>query len=77
MQDEIDAFEKNSTWHITTLLFDRRVLSSKWVYCIKLKSDGTVKQYKARLVILWNTRLEGEDFTETFAPVVKFVTACP
>lgn len=41
---------------------------------MKLKYDGTVECYKARLVILSNKQIEGNDFTKTFAPMAKLVT---
>lgn len=44
------------------------------MYKIKLKSDRYVQQYKACLVILGNTQVEGQDFTEIFAPVTKLIT---
>lgn len=33
-----------------------------------------MERYKARLVILGNKQIEGEDYTKTFAPVAKLVT---
>lgn len=44
------------------------------VYRIKYYSDGSVEKYKARLVAQDFTKLEGIDYTETFAPVAKMVT---
>lgn len=59
---------------MTSLPSVKHTLSSKRVYRIKYKSDGSVEHYKARLVVLGNTQKEGVDYTETFAPVVKVVT---
>ncbi|KAK2405521.1 putative mitochondrial protein [Trifolium repens] len=74
MQSEIQALENNETWTLTSLPQGKKALGCKWIYKIKRKSDGTVERYKARLVILGNHQVEGIDYTETFAPVVKMVT---
>ncbi|XP_057999352.1 uncharacterized protein LOC131178413 [Hevea brasiliensis] len=37
-------------------------------------TDERVEQYKARLVILGNNKVEGIDYQETFAPTTKMVT---
>lgn len=76
MQQEIEALEKNGTWSLTTLPPRKKALGCKWVYRIKLKSDGTVKHYRARLAILGNNKVEGEDYIEIFAPAAKLVTVC-
>lgn len=61
MKQEIGTLQNNSTWTLTSLPHDKKALRCKWVYQIKLKFDGTVKHYKARLVILGNTQVKGED----------------
>lgn len=43
------------------------------MYRIKDNSDGTIESYKAQLVILGNTRIEGLDYSETFAPIERMV----
>jgi len=74
MTKEITALEENQTWDLTTFPLGKRVLGCKWVYKGKYKVDGSIERFKARLVILGNTQIEGQGFNETSAPVAKMVT---
>ncbi|XP_074293183.1 uncharacterized protein LOC141620135 [Silene latifolia] len=74
MKHEIDALERNDTWKLTELPTDKKALECRWVYKIKYKSDGTVERLKARLVVFGNHQVEGIEYGETFAPVVKMGT---
>ena len=74
MESEIQALHANNTWTEVALPLGKKAISSKWVYKIKLKADGTIERYKARLVIRGNTQQAGIDFTETFSPVIKMTT---
>jgi len=74
MSNEISALEANHTWDFASLPPPKKALGSKWVYKIKYHADGSIERYKARLVVLGNTQVEGEDFHETFAPVAKMTT---
>lgn len=74
MQDELEAHERNATWELTKLPKDRKVIGSKWVFKIKYNADGTLDRYKARLVAQGFSQVEGVDFHETFAPVVRYAT---
>ncbi|BFG21230.1 hypothetical protein CerSpe_075040 [Prunus speciosa] len=50
MKSEIDALQTNGTWSLVPLPPHKRPIGCKWVYKVKLKADGTVERYKARLV---------------------------
>uniref|UniRef100_A0A2N9G1L7 Conserved oligomeric Golgi complex subunit 6 n=1 Tax=Fagus sylvatica TaxID=28930 RepID=A0A2N9G1L7_FAGSY len=74
MQAELQAFKANNTWVLTDLPVGKQAIGCKWVYKIKLKSDGTLERYKARLVAKDYTQQEGLDYSETFSLVAKFTT---
>uniref|UniRef100_A0A2N9FVF7 Integrase catalytic domain-containing protein n=1 Tax=Fagus sylvatica TaxID=28930 RepID=A0A2N9FVF7_FAGSY len=74
MQAELQALETNNTWILTSLPIGKQAIGCKWVYKVKLKSDGTLERYKARLVAKGYNQQEGLDYSETFSPVAKFTT---
>lgn len=74
MWTEVYALEANNTWTIKDLPPGKKALGCKWVYKVKYNFDGTIVRYKARLVVLVNRQIEGEDYAENFAPVAKMGT---
>ena len=74
MQDELDALSQNHTWDVVPCPPFVKPIGCKWIYSIKLNSDGTLARYKARLVALGNRQEYGIDYDETFAPVAKMTT---
>jgi len=50
MNEELAAFQRAYTWDIIPVPPGVNLISWKWIYKIKTKSDGYVERYKARLV---------------------------
>lgn len=70
--EEYHAFMKNMTQDLTELPKERKAIRSKWVFCIKRKTNGKVDKYYVRLIAQGLSQTKGLDFYETFAPIVKF-----
>lgn len=45
MEQELVVVEANNTWEWTTLTNGKKVIGPKWVYKLKLNSDGTIDRF--------------------------------
>nr|GFA46700.1 hypothetical protein [Tanacetum cinerariifolium] len=74
IDDEIRSIMENKTW----ILFDFppgcKPLGCKWIFKKKMKVDGTIDKFKARLVIHVFRQKEGIDYFDTYAPVPRITT---
>ena len=50
MHEELVALENNDTWDMVDKLTNATIIGSRWVYSNKIKVDGSLDRYKARLV---------------------------
>ena len=74
IQDEIDSIMHNNTWKLADLPPGCKPLGSKWIFKRKMKVDGSIDKYKARLVIQGFRQKEGIDYFDTYAPVARITT---
>jgi hypothetical protein len=77
IKSEFEAQLKMDSWQVVsraTLPRDCNVVGSRFVFDVKMNPDGTVERYKARLVAQGFSQVEGVDFAETYAPVLKMTT---
>ncbi|CAL8152358.1 unnamed protein product [Prunus armeniaca] len=71
MNEEMRALQKNVTWELVPLPHGKKTVGCRWIYTVKLKANGSIERYKARLLAKGYTQRYGIDYEETFAPIAK------
>ncbi|MCO5580367.1 hypothetical protein L7F22_034234 [Adiantum nelumboides] len=74
MDQEMAALHANKTWTLASLPPGRQPISCKWIFLYKLKSDGSIDRYKARLVAQRFFQKPSLDYSETFSPVLSMTS---
>jgi hypothetical protein len=74
MREEMLSLAANGTWKEVIPPKGANQVSTKWVYTIKTKVDGTIERFKARLVARGFSQVYGQDYTDTFALTVRMDT---
>ncbi|GJV84096.1 zinc finger, CCHC-type containing protein [Tanacetum coccineum] len=71
---EINSIMGNNTWLLADLPQGCKPLSCKWIFKRKLKVDGTIETFKARLLILGFKQKSEIDYFNTYALVACIST---
>ena len=74
MQEEFSALIDNKMWELVPRDPNMNVIRCMWIFKHKLKSDGSLERYKARLVGDGRAQQVGVDCSDTFSLVVKPAT---
>ncbi|KAJ3529254.1 hypothetical protein NM688_g7878 [Phlebia brevispora] len=71
MDKEMEQFKKTGTYEETDLPEGRKAVGCRWVFLIKRDSEGHILKYKAQLVAQGFSQIPGQDFFDTYAPVMR------
>jgi hypothetical protein len=74
VRSEMDSIMSNGTWEVVERPYGCKPMGCKWVLKKKLRPDGTIDKYKARLVAKDYTQNEGQDFFDNYSPVARLTT---
>jgi hypothetical protein len=74
INEELMSLKANGTWTEEVRPKGANLVSTKWVFTIKVNADGSLERFKARLVARGFSQVYGEDYTDTFAPTVRMDT---
>ncbi|GJY31813.1 zinc finger, CCHC-type containing protein [Tanacetum coccineum] len=74
IDDEIGSIMENNTWVLSDLPPSCKLLGCKWIFMMKMKVDGTIDKFKARLVIRGFRQKEEINYFDTYAPVACIIT---
>jgi hypothetical protein len=74
MQSEFRALQHNETWTLVPKHLGQNIISCKWIFRLKERSNGSMDKLKSRLVAHGFTEQFGFDYMETFSPVIKPAT---
>ncbi|CAL1368879.1 unnamed protein product [Linum trigynum] len=74
MTTEFEALIPNHTWDLVPPPPDCNILTNRWVFAEKTNPDGSLERQKARLVARGFQQIPGQDFGQTFSPVLKPAT---
>ncbi|POM66731.1 Gag-pol Polyprotein [Phytophthora palmivora] len=76
MLAELASLKGHKTWKLVPrkVAKNLKVITCRWVFAVKRDERGHIKRFKARLVIHGFKQQLGINYSETYAPVIRFET---
>ena len=74
MDEEMIALKRNQTCDLVSFPIGQKPIGCKWVFKKKMGLDGSIKNYKAHLVAIGYSQVEGVDYGEIFSLVGKMTS---
>ncbi|WMV42132.1 hypothetical protein MTR67_035517 [Solanum verrucosum] len=74
MQEEYNSLIQNGTWQLVPPSQSQNIIGSKLIFKTKVKPNGSVDRYKARLIAKGYHQRPCVDYVDTFSIVVKPAT---
>jgi hypothetical protein len=71
IKEQLCSLEANYTWEVVDKPKGINLISTKWVFKVKMLPNGQIDKYKARLCARGFTQEYGVDYFETFTPVIR------
>ncbi|MBW0543234.1 hypothetical protein O181_082949 [Austropuccinia psidii MF-1] len=71
-EQEMMNLKRMDIWEEVKRDISIQTLGTRWVFALKLDSDGRPIRHKAWLVVQGNQKIQGVNFKETFAPTPSF-----
>lgn len=70
----MNSIYKNKTQTIANLSSNKSTISTKWIYKVKLNTNGSLQKYKAQLIVRSFEQKKGIDYEETFVLIIRWST---
>ncbi|UYV65054.1 hypothetical protein LAZ67_3002990 [Cordylochernes scorpioides] len=71
MEDEMRRITNLKVWRLIDKPKDKKLIKSKWIFSINKNSDGSIKNFKARLVATGYDQILGSDYHEIYSPTIR------
>ena len=69
--DEIESMNSLKVFELVKKPVGVKMVDRRWVFSVKTDENNEILKFKSRLVAKGFTQIEGIDYFDTFAPVVK------